>query len=173
MTNVNQIVKLVRETYKNTKLYFSLIICRTDIKDIDGNIKEVNSHIENYCKQQNLGFINNDNISKYDLAAKELHLKDRESSRLEKNLLEYNYWISVKGNSIPNKIKQNSVSLIEALQVNNISHPKCVSLGYLNINSIRNKISSIPFLIENNLDVFATAETKLDSSFPGSQFLPE
>lgn len=44
---------------------------------------------------------------------------------------------------------------------------------YLNINSIRNKISSIPFLIANNLDVFATAETKLDSSFPGTQFLPE
>ena len=44
---------------------------------------------------------------------------------------------------------------------------------YLNINSIRNKISSIPFLIANNLDVFVTAETKLDPSFPGSQFLPE
>ena len=75
MTNLNQIVKLVRETYKSTKLYFSLIICRTDIKDIDGNIKEDYSQIENYCKQQNLGFINNDNISRYNLAAKELHLK--------------------------------------------------------------------------------------------------
>ena len=44
-------------------------------------------------------------------------------------------------------------------------------LGYLNINSIRNKFSSILHLIHNNLDIFATAETKLDSSFPGRQFI--
>ena len=51
------------------------------------------------------------------------------------------------------------------------SHLKCVLLGYLKINSIRNKYSHIPCLIENNLDVFITAETKLGSSFPESQFL--
>ena len=44
-------------------------------------------------------------------------------------------------------------------------------MAYLNINSIRNKFSSIPHLIDNNLDIFAIAETKLDSSFPESQFL--
>ena len=55
--------------------------------------------------------------------------------------------------------------MIETLRVNKISHPKRVSLGYLNINSIRNRFSSIPCLNENNLDVFAMAETKLYSSF--------
>ena len=44
-------------------------------------------------------------------------------------------------------------------------------MPYLNINSIRNKFSSIPHLIDNNLDIFAIAKTKLDSSFPESQFL--
>ena len=44
-------------------------------------------------------------------------------------------------------------------------------LGYLNINSIRNKFSSILHLIHNDLDIFATAETKLDSSFPESLFI--
>ena len=39
-------------------------------------------------------------------------------------------------------------------------------MGYLNINSVRNKFFSIPHLIDNNI-----AETKLDSSFPDSQFL--
>ena len=34
---------------------------------------------------------------------------------------------------------------------------------------MRSKFSSIPHLIDNNLDIFA--ETKLDSSFPESQFL--
>ena len=39
----------------------------------------------------------------------------------------------------------------------------CVSLGYLDINSIRNKLSSIPHLIDNKLDILAIAERKLDS----------
>ena len=51
-------MKLVRETSKKTKLCFSSIIKdryqRTDIKDIDEKIKEVDSHFENYCKKQNL-----------------------------------------------------------------------------------------------------------------------
>ena len=72
------------------------------------------------------------------------------------------YFIS---NSVLNEIKQNDVSMIEALGVNKISHPKCVLLGYLSTNSIRNRFSSTPCLIENVLDVFAMAETKLDSSF--------
>ena len=44
-------------------------------------------------------------------------------------------------------------------------------MAYLNINSIQNKFSSIPYLIGNNLDIFAIVETKLDSSFPESQFI--
>ena len=53
------------------------------------------------------------------------------------------------------------------------SRRKCVSLGYLNINAIRNKLSDVLCLIENNLDVFTVAKGKLDSSFPESQFLLE
>ena len=44
-------------------------------------------------------------------------------------------------------------------------------MGYLNINSVRNKFFSIPHLIDSNIDIFTIAETKLDSSFPDSQFL--
>ena len=55
----------------------------------------------------------------------------------------------------------------------NKSHLKCVLLGYLNINSIRNKLSDIPCLIKNNLDAFILVETKLGSSFPESQLLLE
>ena len=53
------------------------------------------------------------------------------------------------------------------------NHPQCVSLGYLNINSARNKFYSIPPLIEHNIDILAIAETKLDSLFPKRQFLLE
>ena len=44
-------------------------------------------------------------------------------------------------------------------------------MRYLIINSIRNKFSSISHLIDNNLDIFAIAKTKLDSSFPESRFI--
>ena len=43
--------------------------------------------MENYCKQQNLGFINDSNI-KSDLSAKGLHLKERGSCRLAKHFIE-------------------------------------------------------------------------------------
>ena len=43
-------------------------------------------------------------------------------------------------------------------------------LGYLNINSVRNKIEGLFSLIEDYFDVFCIAETKLDCSFPKSQF---
>ena len=53
-------------------------------------------------------------------------------------------------------------------------HPNCVSFRYLNTNSIRVKFSSTPHLIDNNSNISAIAETKLDSSFSESQpLLPE
>ena len=77
------------------------------------------------------------------------------------------------GSCIPNDIRQNNASMSKTLRENKKSHPKCVSIGYLNINSKRNKFSDISFSIENNLDVFIIAETKLVSSFPESEFLLE
>ena len=68
-------------------------------------------------------------------------------------------------------MEKSDTGIIKKLKENKLSHPKCVSLGYLNINSVRNKFFSIPHLIDNNIDIFTIAETKLDSSFPDSQFL--
>ena len=43
-----KIVKLVKESYKDTKLTFSSVICCTDIKNISDTINTTNSHLENY-----------------------------------------------------------------------------------------------------------------------------
>ena len=44
-------------------------------------------------------------------------------------------------------------------------------VGYLNINSLRNKIIDLTGIIQYlNLDYFVLSETKIDSSFPSSQF---
>ena len=81
--------------------------------------------------------------------------------------------MSVTGNSIPDESKQKNLPMIEALRGNKVSNTKLFSLGYLNINSIRNKLSRDSWLFEINLDVFAIEETKLDSSFPESLFFLE
>ena len=49
-------------------------------------------------------------------------------------------------------------------------NPKKVLMGHLNINSIPNKFQGIMDLIGNHLDVFLISETKIDDSFPDSQF---
>ena len=67
------------------------IICRTDIKQIAEKINGTKSHFESYCKQQNLGFINNSKNNKSGFAAKGLHLKERGSTKLAKNFVEYVY----------------------------------------------------------------------------------
>ena len=70
--NVKKIAKLMKETCKDTKRSFYSVICRThtNIEGISDTINTTNSHLENYCKQQNVGFIDNGNIKKLDLNSK-------------------------------------------------------------------------------------------------------
>ena len=86
LNNVRKIVKMVRGTCKDTKLCFFSLICRANLKDIDEKEIKTNTHLENYCKQQNLDFI--DNIKKSDLKSTVLHLGNRGSSKLVKNFLD-------------------------------------------------------------------------------------
>lgn len=80
--------------------------------------------MDNYYKQQNLGFINNNNIEKSDLAAKGLHLKVRGRGKLVKNVIEYVYWKCGIGRSILNDIRQKSATTVKALSKNEKCHPK-------------------------------------------------
>ena len=43
-------------------------------------------------------------------------------------------------------------------------------IGHLNINSIRNKFEALKFLIKGKVDILIVSETKIDDSFPSSQF---
>ena len=51
-----------------------------------------------------------------------------------------------------------------------LKHPTNITCAYLNINSIRNKFDNLKDMIEQNIDILCIAETKLDASFPNSQF---
>ena len=52
-----------------------------------------------------------------------------------------------------------------------IKYPSNVIIGHLNINSIRNKFELLSFLIDGKVDIFLISETKIDGTFPTSQFL--
>ena len=56
---------------------------------------------------------------------------------------------------------------VRSLRTNNTGN---IIIGHLNINSLRNKFSSLVELIQGNLDILIIGETKLDKTFPDEQF---
>ena len=91
--------------------------------------------------------------------------------------------VAVNGISTRTNIVQNHISNPESNSKHdnsfNYDELKCLRLanknnlllGYININSIRNKIEQLASIISDSFDVIAIAETKLDETFPTSQFI--
>ena len=51
-----------------------------------------------------------------------------------------------------------------------IENPSRIIFGQININSIRNKFDLLMNIIKKEIDIFMISETKIDNSFPKSQF---
>ena len=51
-----------------------------------------------------------------------------------------------------------------------LNNSKNLILGHLNINSLRNKFETVKNIIEDTFDIFLISETKIDNSFPNSEF---
>ena len=51
-----------------------------------------------------------------------------------------------------------------------LAYPKYLIIGHLNLNSVRNKFSSLQQIVLSKTDIFLLSETKIDDSFPDSQF---
>ena len=58
-------------------------------------------------------------------------------------------------------------SILQGLRIKNTDK---IIIGHLNINSIRNKIHLLADMITNRVDIMLISETKLDNTFPKSQF---
>ena len=54
-----------------------------------------------------------------------------------------------------------------------LNHPKNVIIGHLNINSIRNKFPGFKDLVLKENHICLLSETKIEDSFPNSQFSTE
>ena len=51
-----------------------------------------------------------------------------------------------------------------------LKNSRRIFIGHLNVNSIRNKFDMVFDLIKGQIDIFLISETKIDSTFPSSQF---
>jgi exonuclease III len=58
-------------------------------------------------------------------------------------------------------------TILKNLKLANINRP---IFAHININSLRNKFDSLKTIIKDNVDILVISETKLDESFPISQF---
>ena len=54
-----------------------------------------------------------------------------------------------------------------------LTYSKNLIIGHLNINSMRNKFSSLQQTVLSKTDILLLSETKIVDSFPGSQFFAE
>ncbi len=52
-----------------------------------------------------------------------------------------------------------------------LKNPTNITCAYLNINTISNKFDRLIGMLGKNIDILCIAETKLDASYPTSQFL--
>ena len=68
--------------------------------------------------------------------------------------------------NFPTVNNTSNVSLLEDFRIKIL----ITIFSYININSIRNKFDNLCDLISKNLDILSVAETKVDPSFPNSQF---
>ena len=62
----------------------------------------------------------------------------------------------------------NTLNVLNHIRVKN---PGRVIVGSININSLPNKFDQLKFIITDSVDILIVLETKLDESFPTSQFL--
>ena len=61
-------------------------------------------------------------------------------------------------------------SILNELRLKNVNK---LVIGHLNINSLPNKFDQLKSIIGKNIDILVITETKIDLSFPSSQFMIE
>ena len=96
----------------------------------------------------------------------EVHSLSDERASHDSLVLHENFLVSEKDNDFNNRS-----DMFRVLKDFRCSHPKNIIIGHLNINSIRHKFPDVYEMLSINcFDVFALSETKIDESFPSSQF---
>ena len=93
--NINPLNNLRKVHWKcldlspETKLVFSNIIIRKDKNNLDKHQKDVNARMKNFCKQKDIGLIDNCKLEEHHLSTKKLHLNNKGYSVFVKNILHF------------------------------------------------------------------------------------
>ena len=74
---------------------------------------------------------------------------------------------TISTNSVPDEHQDNIILGLKNLRV---KHSNKITMGNLNINSIRNKFELLSSLIGGKIDILMISETKLDATFPTNHF---
>ena len=69
------------------------------------------------------------------------------------------------------KSPANQINNNSNLHQTRINNPSRIIFGQINVNSIRNKFEQLIYIVNNERDIVMVSETKLDDTFPTSQFL--
>ena len=137
--------------------------------DLKAKQKEMHHSIWEVARDNNLHVIDNNNIDRSCLSRKKLHLNLKGLSRLANNIKRKIEMSS--SNWLENSYRNNEdIGYLDGLKKLRCKFPKNVIISYININSIRNKFDALATSVGHLVDVLTIAETKLDDSFPTSQF---
>ena len=63
LNNAKEIVKELTTKLPKVKIAFSGLITRKDKKNLDKNVTESNKRLRNYCRQKDIDYIDNSNIT--------------------------------------------------------------------------------------------------------------
>ena len=171
-----KLVSVVKEVDKDNsiKIAFSSIINRED-----EDFKDVNNKLKNCCNSAGMDFVDNSKIDGSCLNRGKLHVNRKGTAALAKNFCRFVRSLPVDWNitgregafttdEINLLDNRSDISEMKKLRQKN---PKNITFSYLNINSVRNKFQNMSSLISENVDILTAVETKLDSSFPTTQFV--
>ena len=89
LNNLRKVHRKCLELSPETKLVFSNIIIRKDKPNLDKHRKNVNARMKNFCKQKDIGLIDNCNLEEHHLGAKKLHVNNKGNSAFAKNILRF------------------------------------------------------------------------------------
>ena len=84
LNNAKKIVKELTTKLPKVKDAFSGLIPRKDKKNLDKNVTETNERLKNFCRQKDIGLIDNGNITEGPLGIKKLHLNRKGNTFLQR-----------------------------------------------------------------------------------------
>ena len=165
------IIEFAKKCYEEnqTPIIISSLTNREDF--YKERIQHVNRHLKEMTNDRNIGFIEHKNLlGKYHLNKSKLHLNKKGTSILTRNLQEIiSNWLICPVPYSNDDLSENENQVAQN-PLKTLKHGNDILFSYLNVNSVRNKFNEINEVILKHVDILCVAETKLDSSFPNSQF---